>query len=102
MKCKIYKTLIRPVLLYGCKSWTLTKKEEEELNIFVRKILRKIYSPSCVNGIWRIIYSDELYNIYKEPSIMKMIKITRFKWLGHTARIEDNAPCKKINFSQQT
>jgi hypothetical protein len=27
-KCKIYKTLIRPVVLYGCESWTLTKKEE--------------------------------------------------------------------------
>jgi hypothetical protein len=32
---------------------------------------------------------------------MKMIKIARLKWLGHIARMEDNAPCKKITFSQQ-
>jgi hypothetical protein len=76
------------------------KKEEEKLNIFERKILRKIYVPSCVNGVWRIKYNDELYNIYKEPSIVKIIKIARLKWLGHIARMEDDAPCKKITFSQ--
>jgi sorting nexin-29 len=91
-KCKIYKTLIRRVVLYGCESWTLTKEEEEKLNIFERKILRKIYGP--------IKYNDELYNIYKEPSIVKMIKIARLKWLRHIVRMEDNAPCKEITFSQ--
>jgi hypothetical protein len=79
---------------------TLTKKEEEKLSIVERKILRKIYGPSCVNGVWRIKYHDELYNIYKELSIVKMIKISRLKWSGHVARMEDNAPCKKITFSQ--
>jgi hypothetical protein len=37
---------------------------------------------------------------YKEPGVVKMIKISRLKWLGHIARMEDNAPCKKITFSQ--
>jgi hypothetical protein len=41
-----------------------------------------------------------LYNIYKEPSIVKIIKIAKLKWLGHMARMEDNAPWKKINFFQ--
>jgi hypothetical protein len=100
IKFKIYKTLIRPVVLYGCESWTLTTKEEERLKIFERKILRKIYGPSCVNGIWRIKYNDELYNTYKEPSIVKMIKISRLEWLGYLARMEDNATCKKVTFSQ--
>jgi hypothetical protein len=40
-----------------------------------------------------------LYNIYKEPSIVKMIKVASLKWLGHMARIAGNAPCKKITFS---
>jgi hypothetical protein len=95
-KCKIYKILTRSVVLYGCESWTLTKKEEEKLNIFERKMLSKIYGPSCVNGVWRIKYNDELYNIHKEPSTVKVIKIVRLKWLGYIARMEDNAPCKKI------
>jgi hypothetical protein len=33
--------------------------------------------------------------------MVKIIKISKLKWLGHTARMEDNAPCKKITFSQQ-
>jgi len=37
-------------------------------------------------------YKDELYNVHKEPSIVKMIKISRLKWLGYIARMEDNAP----------
>jgi hypothetical protein len=45
---KIYKTLIRPVVLYGSESWTLTKTDEEKLRISER-ILRKIYGPICEN-----------------------------------------------------
>jgi hypothetical protein len=74
-------------------------RKKRKKNIFERKTLRKIYGPSCVNGVWRIKYNDELYNIYKEPSIVKMIKIARLKWLGHVVSIEDK-PCKKITFSQ--
>jgi hypothetical protein len=58
-----------------------------------------ICGPSCVNGVWSIKYNEELYNIYKGPSILKMIKIARLKCLGHRARMEDNAPCK-ITISQ--
>ena len=35
-----------------------------------------------------------------EPSIVKMINIARLKWLGHTSRMEDNVPCRKITFYQ--
>jgi hypothetical protein len=41
-KCKIYKTLIRPVVLYGSESWTLTKADEEKLRTFEIRILRSI------------------------------------------------------------
>jgi len=41
-KLKIYKTLIRPVVTYGCEAWTLTSRNEQQLGIFERKILRKI------------------------------------------------------------
>jgi hypothetical protein len=52
LKFKIYKTLIRPVVLYGSESWTLTKADEEKLSTFERKILR-IYGPTCENGVRR-------------------------------------------------
>jgi hypothetical protein len=40
--------------MYGCESWSLTKNEENKINVFERKILRKIYGPTNDNGVWRI------------------------------------------------
>jgi len=62
-KCKIYKTLIRLVVLYGCESWTLIKTDEAKVSICERKFLGKIYGPSRVNGVWRIKYNEELYSL---------------------------------------
>jgi hypothetical protein len=50
-------TLVRPVILYGSESWTLTIAYEEKLRIFERRILR-IYGPTCQNGVWKIKYND--------------------------------------------
>jgi hypothetical protein len=74
-KCKIYKTLIRPLVLYGTESWTFTKADEEKLRIFERRILRSIYGPTCEDGIWRIKYNDELYSLYKDADIVRIIKV---------------------------
>jgi len=42
-----------------------------------------MYSPIKVNGEWRIRYSHELYQLYKNPDIIQEIKDARFKLLGH-------------------
>jgi hypothetical protein len=65
-KCKIYNTLIRPVILYGNESWTLTKADEEKLKIFKRSILGNIYGPTRENGVWRIKYNDEPHSLYRD------------------------------------
>jgi hypothetical protein len=44
----LYKTLIRPVLLYGCETWTINRYNEEKIPIFERKVLRKIYGPILI------------------------------------------------------
>ena len=45
LKLKIYTILIRPVVTYGCETWTLTSRNEQQLRIFERKMLRKIFGP---------------------------------------------------------
>jgi len=42
----IYKTLIKPVLMYGAETWVLSKEDELRLGVFERKILRRVYGPS--------------------------------------------------------
>jgi hypothetical protein len=46
-KIKIYKTVVKPYVIYGVELWTLTKKDENILAIWEGKILHRIYGPNC-------------------------------------------------------
>jgi hypothetical protein len=78
-KDKIYTKLITSIVLYGSERWTLKNADEEKLKIFERRILRKIYGPTCENGVWRIKYNDELCSLYKDPDIVRVIKSSQDK-----------------------
>jgi hypothetical protein len=45
VKIKIYKTIILPVVLYGCESWSLTLRDEHRLRVFENRVLRRIFGP---------------------------------------------------------
>jgi hypothetical protein len=45
VKVKICKTLILPLVLYGCETWSLTLREDHRLGVFVKRVLRRIYGP---------------------------------------------------------
>jgi hypothetical protein len=45
LKIKIYKTIILPVVLYGCEIWSLTLREERRLRVFKNRVLRRIFGP---------------------------------------------------------
>jgi len=79
-KIMLYKTSIRPVVLCGAEAWTLTKKEEEALLIFERKIFRRMYGPKYENGEWKSRTNRELEEISKRENIVKWIKWQRISW----------------------
>ena len=62
VKNKIYRSIILPVVLYGCESWSLTLREEDRLRVFENRVLRRIFGPKRdkVTGEWRKLYSEEL------------------------------------------
>ncbi|KAJ4440160.1 hypothetical protein ANN_08298 [Periplaneta americana] len=95
-KLTLYKTVVRPIVLYGSETWTLSKKMEQQLMTWERKILRKIYGPKYENGHWRIRYNTELKTQYKSPDIVAEIKARRLEWLGHVIRMNDQRIPKKI------
>jgi hypothetical protein len=89
VKVRIYKTIILPVVLYGCETWSLTVREEHKLRVFENKVLRRIFGPKKdgVTGGWRKLHNEELHNFYSSPSIIKIIKLRRMRWAGHVARM---------------
>jgi hypothetical protein len=86
---KIYKTIILPVVLYGCKTLSLTLREEHILRVFENWVLRKIYGPKGdeVTGGWRKLHNEELHGLYSSTSIVRVIKARRMRWAGHVARM---------------
>ena len=54
LKIKIYRTIILPVVLYGCETWSLTLREEPKLRMFENMVLRVIFGPKRneVAGEW--------------------------------------------------
>jgi hypothetical protein len=55
LKIKIHRTIILPVILYGCETWYLTLREERRLRVFENRVLRRIFGPrrKGVTGEWR-------------------------------------------------
>ena len=59
LKIKMYKTVILPVVLYGCETWSLTLREEFSLRVFENRILRRIFGPKRdENGEWRRLHNE--------------------------------------------
>ena len=80
---------------YGAEAWTLTKKEEQAVLIFERKIFRRIYGAKYENGGWRSRTNRELGEMSKGENIVKWIKGQRISWLGHLERMEEDRMPKK-------
>jgi hypothetical protein len=89
LKIRIYKTIILPVVLYGCETWSLTLREEQRLRVFENKMLRRIFGPKRdeVTAEWRKPHIEELRDLYSSPSISRIIRSMRMRWAGYVARM---------------
>jgi len=89
LKIKIYKTIILPVVLYGCETWSLTLREERRVRVFENRVLRRMFWPKRdeVTGEWRKLHNEELNVLYSSLNILRVIKSRRMRWAGHVARM---------------
>jgi hypothetical protein len=75
------------------------KKDERRLSIFDRKILCRIYGLICEEGQWQKRYSRELEELYDVPDIVKVIKSSILRWVGHVVRMDENELSKKLSWT---
>jgi hypothetical protein len=74
----------------------VSKKDEQALLVFARKIFRRIFGLMYGNGEWKSRTNRELEEMSKGENIVKWIKGQRIGWLGHLERMEEDRVPKKI------
>lgn len=92
IKGKVYKSMIRPVMMYGAEAWTLTRKEEELLERAEMRMLRWILGVSLRDRR----RNEDIREVLGVACITDKVREARMRWYGHVMRREDGCCIKRI------
>jgi hypothetical protein len=83
------KLLKDKTLTYASETWTLTKTDRTQMNVFEGKVYRRILGPvyDSEKENWRILTNKEIYASVKKPTIIETIRLNRLRWFGHVHRM---------------
>ena len=90
-KLRIMQAYIKSIFLYNSKLWTLTKQFEKEIDIFQRKIIRRMFQIKWFDKI----SNDELYRMHKMVPWSEKVRERRLRWYGHLLRLDKNVPARQ-------
>jgi hypothetical protein len=81
----MYGVLMILVVLYGCESRSVTRREEQTGECL--RVLRRIFGHMReeVSGGWRRLHYEELHNLYTSPNIIFGTMLRRMRWAGHVS-----------------
>jgi hypothetical protein len=98
LKLRLKNTTIDKMLTYASDTWTLTKRDRKQLDVFERKVYRRILGPVYDNEKenWRILTNTEIYACVKKPAIIETIRLNRLCWFGHVQRMEEIRISKRV------
>jgi len=98
LRIKIYITIILPVVLYGCKTWSLTLMEERRLRVFEKRVLRRIFGHNKdeATGEWRKVHNEDLNDLFCSPNSVRVIKSRRMRWAGQVARMGERSGVYRV------
>jgi hypothetical protein len=82
----------------------LRAREEHKLRVFENRVLMRIFGPKRdgVMGGWRKLHNKELHNLYFSPSIIRIIKSRRMRWVGHVALMGEKVIGRKARRKETT
>jgi len=87
IKIKISRTIILPVVLYGCETGSPTFRDEHRMNVFEStcRMRRKSFFPKMEEGVGegKILHNEKLHALYSSPNIVRAIKSRRIGWAGN-------------------
>jgi hypothetical protein len=96
-KLKLYWSIIRPIVTYACETCVLKETTKNNLMVFERKVLRKIFGPRKErDGTWRVKTNVELDKLIRHKNIINYIKAQRLSWFGHLQRMPGERMVKKV------
>jgi hypothetical protein len=99
----IHKTVTLALVLCGCKTSSLTPREEHRLRMYEHRMLRRIFGLKReeVAGDWRSLHNKELHNLYTSLNNIGMIKLRRMRWVRQVAYVGEMRNAYKI-FGRKT
>jgi hypothetical protein len=71
-------------------------KDDNNIHIIVRQILRKIFGPVNIDNIWRIQNNMEIDKLIEGAEIVRFVKAQRIKWLGQIQRMDQAGPTRRL------
>jgi hypothetical protein len=95
---KIQRTIILPVDLHECETWSLTLREDHRLRMFEKRVLRRIFGPKrdAITRERRKLHGEEFNDLYFSPNFVQVIKLRRMRWLGHIAHMGEGRSVHRV------
>jgi hypothetical protein len=83
--------------MYASENWILTNRDRKQINVFERKVYRRISGPlyDSEKEEWRILTNKEICAMVKKSTITETVRLNRLCWFGHVQRMEENRILKK-------
>jgi hypothetical protein len=91
LKTKVYRTIILPVVKYGCENWSLKLREEHRLRVCEKRVLRRLFGPTRdgVTREWRKLHNEVLNVLCSSRNIVRVIKSRKIRWASRVARMRE-------------
>ena len=98
LKLRLKNAIINRTVTHASETWTQTKRDRKQLNIFERKVYRRVLGPVNDNEKenWRILNNKEIYTSVTKPTIIETIRLNTLRWFGHVQRMEENRIPKRV------